>query len=378
MIYLITGQPGHGKTLRAMQLALEFQAQGREIYVSGIRGLKAAEAGFHELADPKQWQDLPDGSVIVLDECYTSFPRRMPGAKVPGYIEAMATHRHRGFDFILICQQAKQQMDGFLLGLVERHEHVRRRFGLQKSVILYWDKFTENTGNSDTKKLWPFPQEVMKRNLYESTVQDTTQRKVPWFFYALPVAVVILVLCVWEVHGFFAAKTKKPAHQSGQVDVSGLPLKASQASQFGGQNARPDDIAKWMTPRVPGQLWTAPAFDGQPVVSHPEIYCMALETGECNCITEQGTRYDVGLKVCRKLVYDGGYYNPTRPPDQQQQQQQQQQSGKDAGKGPSSDERPGGGDFTSSDPHGQRATDRPYTPPDWQQPFEVAPMKLQH
>lgn len=74
MIYLITGQPGHGKTLRAMQLALEFQAKGRDVYVSGVRGLKTGEAGFFDLEDPKAWTSLPDGAVIVLDECYSAFP----------------------------------------------------------------------------------------------------------------------------------------------------------------------------------------------------------------------------------------------------------------------------------------------------------------
>ena len=81
MIYLITGQPGHGKTLRAMQLALEFKGKGRDVYVSGVRGLKTAEAGFIDLPDPTKWMDLPDGAVVVLDECYSAFPRRMPGAK---------------------------------------------------------------------------------------------------------------------------------------------------------------------------------------------------------------------------------------------------------------------------------------------------------
>lgn len=96
----------------------------------------------------KDWQNLPDGAVVVVDECYSAFPRRMPGAKVPAYVEALATHRHRAFDFLLICQQAKQQVDGFVLGLVEWHEHVRRK---------------------------------MRRQGRDSTVKDTTKIRVPWF-----------------------------------------------------------------------------------------------------------------------------------------------------------------------------------------------------
>lgn len=323
MIYLISGQPGHGKTLRAMQLALEWQAKGRDVYVHGVRGLKAGEAGFFELEDPRKWQDLPDGSVIVLDECYGAFPRRSPGAKVPDYVDAMARHRHRGFDFILICQQAKQQMDGFLLGLVDWHEHVRRRFGLQKSIILSWDKFTENTNDSTTKKLWAFPKDVMRRELYESTTQDTTQKKIPWFYYALPVVLVLLGLMVWRIFAWFHPEPSGPK-------ASDIPMMAqgSQIGAFGQGDSRrrPEDLVKWLKPRITGQPWTAPAYDDRPVVSEPEVYCMAMEDGRCNCITEQGTRYKVDLQMCRALVDNGGSYNPTRRPSQQQERPQERQA----------------------------------------------------
>lgn len=86
---------------------MRHKAKGRAVYVHGVRGIDYAAAGFFPLDDPKDWQKLPDGAVVVVDECYSSFPRRMPGAKVPAYVDALATHRHRGFDFILICQQAK-------------------------------------------------------------------------------------------------------------------------------------------------------------------------------------------------------------------------------------------------------------------------------
>lgn len=321
MIYLITGQPGHGKTLRAMELALEFQSKGRDVFVSGVRGLRTGEAGFFDLADPTKWPDLPDGAVIVLDECYTAFPRRAPGAKVPPHVDEMARHRHRGFDFILICQQAKQQIDGFLLGLVDRHEHVRRRFGLQKSVILYWDKFNENTTDSATKKLWSFPKSVMRRNLYESTVQDTTQRAIPWFFYALPVALLVLILLLWKTWAWFHPPGVK-ASDLPMVQASGQP----QGEVFGkgASSRRPADLLAWLKPRLPGQPWSAPAYDERPVVAQPEVYCLAVEDGRCGCITEQGTRYAMPLKLCRAMVYNGGSYNPTRRPLDSQRRDDQQ------------------------------------------------------
>ena len=326
MIYLETGQPGHGKTLRAMQLALEYQAKGRDIYVHGVRGLNYGETGFLSLDDPRKWQDLPDGAVIVIDECYSAFPRRAPGARVPDYVEAMATHRHRGFDFILICQQAKQQLDIFLLGLIDRHEHIRRRWGLKKSVILWWDKFSENVNDSNTKFVWSFPKSVMARNIYESTVQDTTEKKIPWYVWALPLSIAALVLLVWRVMAFFSPDEPPPALQAAagvEQAVGGLGNLSA-----GGDRAekRPDDIAAWLKPRIAGQPWTAPAYDSRPVVSAPELYCIAVEDGGCSCMTEQGTRYVVEPRLCRAIARDG-FYNPTRPPQPWQDQLQQQPQG---------------------------------------------------
>jgi hypothetical protein len=307
MIYLITGQPGHGKTLRAVELAVQFVEQGREVYAHGIRGLDYAKAGFHELADPTAWESLPDKAVIVLDECYTAFPQRSGASKVPAHVQAMATHRHRGFDFILIAQQASKQIDGFLLGLVERHEHVRRRYGRKVSIILWWDKFSTNLTRSDTKKLWAFPKKIMERNLYESTVEDTTQRKLPWFYYAIPVLLLCLGLAVWRIMAFFSPDAPAgPAAVSSSVPgalLSGSPLQAK----------RPDDLASFMRPRLAGQPWTAAAFDTRPIVSNPEIYCIAVEDGGCSCITEQGTKHVVEPKICRSIARDG-VYNPTRQP----------------------------------------------------------------
>ena len=34
------------------------------------------------------------------------------------------------------------------------------------------------------------------------------------------------------------------------------------------------------------------AYDGRPVVSNPEVYCMAVDDGRYGSITEQGTDYD--------------------------------------------------------------------------------------
>lgn len=39
MIYWYTGQPGHGKTLHAIDHAIDFRDAGRLVYVCNVRGL---------------------------------------------------------------------------------------------------------------------------------------------------------------------------------------------------------------------------------------------------------------------------------------------------------------------------------------------------
>ncbi|MBD4017350.1 zonular occludens toxin family protein, partial [Xanthomonas citri pv. citri] len=73
MIYWYTGQPGHGKTLHAIDHAIDFRDAGRLVYVCNVRGFKHADARMLEMT-PEQFIDwpnsLPDGAVCVVDEAY--------------------------------------------------------------------------------------------------------------------------------------------------------------------------------------------------------------------------------------------------------------------------------------------------------------------
>ncbi|MBD4124044.1 zonular occludens toxin family protein, partial [Xanthomonas citri pv. citri] len=126
---------GHGKTLHAIDHAIDFRDAGRLVYVCNVRGFKHADARMLEMT-PEQFIDwpnsLPDGAVCVVDEAYEHgmLPKRRPGSTVPHHVEQLAKHRHRGLDFIFVSQSPDRQCDDFVQDLIERHVHVRRRFGL--------------------------------------------------------------------------------------------------------------------------------------------------------------------------------------------------------------------------------------------------------
>lgn len=130
---------------------------------------------------------------------------------MPDFIEKLATHRHRGFHFILVCQQASKQLHPFIQGLVDHHEHIRRKFGFKKAIILSWDRYQSNTSNSDQKKFWAYPPSLMKRSLYESTVQDTTEKRWPWWMFVGPALIALVIYLVYNAQAFWTGK--KPHDQ---------------------------------------------------------------------------------------------------------------------------------------------------------------------
>jgi zona occludens toxin len=322
-LHLITGQPGHGKSLYAISLGLAFVAEGREVYATGFKGLDYNSTGFKELpydftkfdsADRDdqnriltKWQQLPHGSVIMLDECYDYIPQRAAGKPVPPHVDSLARHRHTGHDIILVTQK-HGQIDSFVQGLIGQHTHVRRKFGLNAAALRKWDRFSANVLGNDTTEIqrWVYP----KKNyaLYTSATQHSVKRKLPWFVFALPIMICVVPLLGWYAwHGF--SKQADVTHVTGALATG-----AGGASQSGDQSKRDDslrasDYARWMTARVPGQPWTAPAYDHLQTQSVPEIFCIAVEDMRCKCITEQGTTYALKLDLCRSVAKDG-MYNP--------------------------------------------------------------------
>src|SRR5207342_1846194 len=114
MIYWYTGQPGHGKTLHAIDHALNFRDEGRLVYVGNVRGFKYDQARVLPIT-PEQFRDwmnfLPDGAVCFIDEAYEHemLPKRAPGSRVPEHVKELAKHRHRGIDFIFVSQSPAKQ-----------------------------------------------------------------------------------------------------------------------------------------------------------------------------------------------------------------------------------------------------------------------------
>lgn len=307
MIYEITGQPGHGKSLYGLMLARNFAKAGRTVFAHGVRDLSYTKTGFLELTDPAKWEELPDNSVVLIDECYTVFPNRNAASAVPRYIEALARHRHRGFDFILIHQQPNQ-VDPFVRGLVDTHHHIRRKFGFQGAVIKTWDYSSANPIKDPPLRApsWRYDKSIYE--LYTSATMHTVKRTMPWQLY---IVLPILAFVCWTGYRLLSGETLNPGigdAAAGAPASAGVPAVSGVFAQ--GSIETPEQWAARFVPRIPAHPKSAPAWDGREAVSDYRIACMIGERVGCLCLTEQGTRYEMNQFECVALVESGGAYDP--------------------------------------------------------------------
>lgn len=352
MFYQYTGQPGHGKTVLAIEFAVEMKQKAdkqheenpakhpvRELYVCNVRDFNHGACGALDLQpdELKNWHTDSrfDNAIILVDEAYEHemFPRRPPGRPVPEHVKQVAKHRHRGIDFIMICQSPKKQMDDFLHDLIEEHYHIRRRYGLPFAHVKRWDRFEPSPDKAEslTTTRRKYPKHIFK--LYTSTKYDTSEKRVPWFYWATGGMLIFVVgYGYYAVGGTFATlRGEKPdsgAHPSAVTGANGAPATVAPgaaAVSASSQKVKWSSTEEYITahvPRVPAMPWSAPVYDDASITAQPELYCMASSAGQggqgehlddsCICLTEQGTPYRIGPGECRFIARHGTPYNPYR------------------------------------------------------------------
>jgi len=114
-LILRTGLPGNGKTLNTIkEVDLKAKAEGRVVYYHNVAGLDPSKlsAQWYEFDDPLKWYELPNDSIIVIDEAQGNesqpmFGVRDPRKPVPPHVSAFETVRHKGHEVHLITQDPR-------------------------------------------------------------------------------------------------------------------------------------------------------------------------------------------------------------------------------------------------------------------------------
>ncbi len=320
MLYLVTGTPGAGKTLNSIKFVNESkQFHGRAVYYYGIRDLKP-EMGWEELTEEQalKWYELPPSSVIFFDEAYTIFPVRHGAKKPPPHVEKLATHRHHGFDIVMVCQKVTGQLDPFLRGLVGQHHHYARIFGSQTVSRLVWDACQENpnsTASRGNANVVTLRLDKKYFGSYHSADEHTHRMNLPWGKIVLVIvpAIAVVVLLMF-IFGRFEDRIGKTAPDDVQqqqlqpVTRQGVTTAAADPVDV------PQTFAARFKPEIEGLPWTAPAYAAliEPKTWPRPAACIRRHsTNSCRCYTQQATPMDIPFGMCLQIV-NGGFFDWTK------------------------------------------------------------------
>lgn len=333
MIYLLTGTPGHGKTQRALWMLLnDSRFKARTVLYANVRGLKTDDERLKNwlpLTDVTQWETAPQGSVIFIDECHQTgfFPVRGVG-KPPSWIEAIATHRHLGLDFVLVTQNAKN-MDVFVRRLVELHIHCKRPAQMGYTNVYEFQSYTDCDDRVPVDQAlrhtrWVFDKSIW--TLYESANEHTGKAKIPRMLYALPLAIIALGVFGFYAYQWSAKKSAAKAPEPVAASKVAVPGAAVATPSIGGAvvavslsrlspQARAEaimhDARDFEFERVPlhaDHPESAPLYDDLRIVkSMPRVAGCAVSAGNCRCVDQQGTPVRLSPVACMDFVVNGRF-----------------------------------------------------------------------
>lgn len=297
-IVLVTGLPGHGKTLFTIaRWRDEAASSGRSVFYDGIKDLALPWQPW----EPQKWEELPPNSIMVIDEAQRLFPVRGRG-QPPEWIEKLAMHRHLGLDFVLITQNP-MLIDSFVRRLCDRHFHVIRKFGTHRATVHeFANGVKESVATSREGSIrheWKYPADVF--NLYKSAEVHTVKRRVPMRVYILLALPFLLLGIVWFIYQRLnpsAAAERSGAPPAGQPGVV-RPVVQQAAGEV-------DDYFERQRPRVKGLAFTAKAYDEltKPVSVPYPAACISSST-RCLCYSDQATALDMSEDMCRTFVERG-------------------------------------------------------------------------
>ena len=262
MLYLLTGVPGSGKTLKVVSmLAKQKDFMNRPLYVDGILDLKIPHEEIPEGESIQTWPKwAPPGAIIVVDECQRIFRPRPSGSKVPDYVAELETHRHRGLDFLLITQHPRL-IDVHLRGLIEHHTHFgKTNLGLRRK--LEWTtggaKDPESRANIREALISVYRLDKSVYGLYKSAEEHTKIRtKRSKVLYLIPIAIAMLGGGLYYFASFWK-NMEKPIETAGQTAQAHVAAQAASPEAQAAAAPAADDgaagqyaAAKVQTPSEP-------------------------------------------------------------------------------------------------------------------------------
>lgn len=307
MLTLVTGTPGSGKSLWTIHQLREGRknpktGEPRPIYYYGIPGLSDS-LGWIELQDPKNWpNEVPDGSIIVIDEVQEHFPVRSPKLSVPEGLTALERHRHRGLDLFFLTQHPSL-LDHHARRLVGEHCHLKRNFGASFAVLYRANECMDNPKDYHTLKnaertTFKYPKQTF--DLYKSAEVHTHKFRLPKIFYVLIAVICFVIFCIVMGYQVLFAKDTQNTQATGTLNnLTNSPLSSLP------NNSIPVSI-KSFTPVIPNTPASSPYYSKQwKPKSVPIVSSCIGSINHCSCYTQQGTFISVEKSFCLTVLKTG-------------------------------------------------------------------------
>ena len=342
MLYLITGVPGSGKTLKMISdLMTRDDLKNRPLYLDGIPevdGQIIPNLPIPEGETMQTWHKwAPTGAILVIDECQRVFRPRPSGSKVPDYVAELETHRHKGIDIFLLTQHPRL-IDANVRSLIGHHCHIgKTSLGVRRMVE--WERCANPEANGDiangVKSVYKLDKKAfgVYKSAEEHTKIKTKRSKV---IFILPLVLIVIMFSMFIAYGSYKAYQNRRGKKKQPKQTSTKPHKthkrhnpklnkAANIPNKSRKQPRKTEEKPYITqqdyePRIAERPETAPIYDGMnkafKAMPWPSA-CIKSEKG-CNCYTDQGTKIkEISKKTCVQYVNDGLPFNPykTKQPE---------------------------------------------------------------
>lgn len=330
MIYLFTGSNGSGKTLNSIKFICEELNPNSDrpvfYYAPETQPIGIAEAGVLEwqsigIEACREWYELPEGSIILVDEFRHVWPWRSHKDQIPESVDRLAEHRSKGFDFVLTAQKPASQFDPAIQGFIEEHRHLEGVSGSKKSRHYVYQTFCSSPMNPPKLQVPEVSSHAFDKkyfSYYRSASIHTHKDRLP-YKKLIPIFLGILL-----VPGLFMFAWSVLTNDEPDVDIyasAGHDYKSGFPNSFNPSRSRstsPTEYIEMRMPRIAGIPHTAPIYDEimEPKMAPKPAACVFFHErhGECKCYSQQATPLDVSTDFCINAVKNG-WFDDTRDPE---------------------------------------------------------------
>ena len=332
MLNIVTGLPGAGKTLWLLHHVYKTyrdaadRANWRPIYINNVEGINLEYFNAEPLDDPDRWYELPEGSIIVMDEAQRVFPQRPASVEVPQKCRQFETHRHRGYDVYLTTQDANT-FDVHIRRLAGKHYHLKRVLGQELATVYEYDGYQPKPQDffavkeAVSQKPWKYPKEFYQ--VYKSATLHTVKKRYPWKLAIVPVGLIGVAVMGWMAFNSIGSSIPDNPNADESAQFDQFPEQKTNQIVY-----TETQYLAMNTPVVPGVLHTAPIYQE---VYKPKVFpipnCIIhgmkaqdvndpSTDGQCKCYTQQITDYDTPDSYCRYWAING-FFDPTKEKEEQ-------------------------------------------------------------